>query len=64
MYLKNIGQKLKKFILQNRDLFSNKDSELGKTDTVKLQIDTGNSTPIKMKPYRTPIKIGRLSIRQ
>ena len=48
--------KIEKLILQNRDLFSNKDSELGKTDTVKMQIDTGNTTPIKMRPYRTPIK--------
>ena len=47
---------IEKCILQNRDLFSNKDSELGKTDTVKMQIDTGNTTPIKMRPYRTPIK--------
>ena len=48
--------KIEKLILQNGDSFSNTDSESGKTDTVKMQIDTGNSTPIKMRPYRTPIK--------
>ena len=49
-------QKIKKLILQNQDLFANKDSELGHTDTVQMHIDTGNSNPMKMRPYRTPIK--------
>ena len=48
--------KIKKIILQNQDLFANKDSELGHTDTAKMQIDVGNNVPIKMRPYRTPIK--------
>ena len=34
---------------------ANKDSEVGHTETVKMQIDTGNNEPIKMRPYRTPI---------
>ena len=37
-------------------MFASKDSELGHTDTIKMQIDIGNNVPIKMKPYRTPIK--------
>ena len=37
-------------------MFASKDSELGHTDTVKMQIDIGNNVPIKMKPYRIPIK--------
>ena len=48
--------KIEKLILKNQDLFANKDSELGKTDTVKMQIDVGKNQPIKLKPYRTPIK--------
>ena len=48
--------KIEKLIIKNHDLFANKDSELGKTETVKMQIDVGDSKPIKMKPYRTPIK--------
>ena len=48
--------KIKKLVLKNQDLFANKDSELGHTDTVKMQIDVGNNHPIKMRPYRTPIK--------
>ena len=48
--------KIEKLVLKNQDLFASKDSELGHTDTIKMQIDIGNSLPIKMKPYRTPIK--------
>ena len=37
-------------------MFANKDSELGHTETLKMNIDVGNSEPIKMRPYRTLIK--------
>ena len=47
---------IEKLIIKNQDLFADKDSELGHTETVKMQIDTGNNKPIKMRPYRTPIK--------
>lgn len=43
-------------VLHNQELFANKDSELGHTDTVHMQIDTGDQRPIKMRPYRTPLK--------
>ena len=52
--------KIENLIVKNQDLFASKDSELGHTDTVKMQIDVGNNDPTKMKPYRTPIKIERL----
>ena len=48
--------KIEKLVLQNQDLFANKDSELGHTKTVKMQVDVGNNEPIKMRPYRTSIK--------
>ena len=48
--------RIEKLVLQNKDLFASKDSELGHTKTVKMQIDVGNNDPIKMRPYRTPIK--------
>ena len=48
--------KIEKLVLKNQDLFASKDSELGHTDTIKMQIDIGNNVPIKMKPYKTPIK--------
>ena len=48
--------KIEKLVLRNQDLFASKDSELGHTDTVKMQIEVENHEPIKMRPYRTPIK--------
>ena len=48
--------KIEKLILKNKNLFASKDSELGHTDTVKMKIDTGSTKPIKLRPYRTPIK--------
>ena len=47
---------VEKLVLKKQDLFKSEDSELGHTDTVKMQIDIGNNVPIKMKHYRTPIK--------
>ena len=37
-------------------LFASKDSKLGHTDKVKMQIDIAKNVPIKMKPKRTSIK--------
>ena len=48
--------KIENLILKNQDLFASKDSELRHTDTVKMKIDTGKNDPIKMRPYRTPLK--------
>ena len=48
--------KIENLILKNQDLFASKDSELGHTDTVKMKIDTEKNDPIKMRPYRTPLK--------
>ncbi|MES9879659.1 MAG: reverse transcriptase family protein, partial [Sedimenticola sp.] len=39
----------------NSDLFATTDAELSHTDTVRMKIDTGNSPPIKLRPYRTPL---------
>ena len=41
---------------RNRDLFVSEDKHLGRTDTVKMRIDTGTHAPIKRRPYRTPLK--------
>ena len=48
--------KIEKLVLRNQGLFASKDSELGHTDTVKMQIEVENHEPIKMRPYRVPIK--------
>ena len=47
--------KLEKILSSNRDLFAQKDSELGHTSTVEMRIDTGMHPPIKNRPYRIPI---------
>ena len=45
-----------KLVLQNKDVFTSKDSELGHTETVEMHIDVGKNDPIKMRSYRTPMK--------
>jgi hypothetical protein len=39
-----------------RDVFAESDLELGHTDVVKMKIDTGDSPPIRLRPYRTALK--------
>ena len=50
-------------VLKNSDLFASKDSGLGRTDVVEMKIDTGDTKPIKMRSYRTPLKIDLSFIR-
>ena len=45
---------VKELVRYNLDLFAEKDTELGKTQTVKVKTDTGDHKPIKLKPYMTP----------
>ena len=51
---------IQNLILRNSDIFASKDSELGHTDTVTMNIDTGNNAPIKLRPYRTPLNNRRV----
>ena len=41
-------------VKQNVDLLAGKDTDLRKTNMIKMSIDTGNHPPIKFRPYRTP----------
>ena len=43
-------------IKDNIDRFATKDSDLGYTNTIKMKIDTGQHAPIKVRPYKTPLK--------
>lgn len=52
--------KVIKLIEKNSDLFAQKDTDLGQTDTVKMTIDTGNHPPIKLRPYRAPLNNRKL----
>ena len=47
--------KLKGFLLEFQDVFSKSSSDIGYTELVKHQINTGNAKPIKQKPYRLPL---------
>ena len=55
MYGKNSNQ-IDGLLKRNRVLFVSEDKHLGRTDTVKILIDTGVQGPIKRRPYRTPLK--------
>ena len=46
---------IQELINKNSDIFAAKDSELGNTDLVRMELDTGNHYPIKLRLYRTPI---------
>jgi hypothetical protein len=43
-------QMIEKLVMRNKDLFAKSDADLGHTDTIKMKIDTGDHSPIKMKP--------------
>ena len=45
---------VEELVRYNLDLFADKDIELGKTQTLKMKIDTGDHKPIKLKPYSSP----------
>ena len=47
--------RIERLLRANRLVVANSDRELGQTETVKMKIDTGTHSPIKMRPYRTPI---------
>ena len=51
----NYRQNVEKLIKDNIDLFAEKNTDLGCTDTITMSIDTGSHTPIKQKPYCTPL---------
>ena len=45
---------MKALLEEYSDVFAMDASELGHSDVVKHTIDTGDSRPIKQRPYRTP----------
>ena len=48
-------KEIEQLIKHNLELFAEKDTDLGCTDTVKMTIDTGNHAPIKQRPFCTPL---------
>lgn len=48
-------QQLRQLIESHRDLFVVSSKDLGSTDLIKMQIDTGNTLPISSRLYRVPL---------
>ena len=48
-------EKLKELLAESTDLYALDDSELGCTTLIRHAIHTENHTPIKQRPYRTPV---------
>ena len=48
------AQQLSDLIDRYPDVFANSDLNLGSTDLVECNINTGDTAPIKQRPYRTP----------
>lgn len=47
---------VERLVMRNNDVFAISDLELGRTSTVEMEIDTGDNSPIKLRPYRTPLQ--------
>ena len=52
---KQYTEELTKLLWGNGDLFAKADMDLGRTEALKMKIDTGDHLPMRMPPYRTPM---------
>ena len=52
--LPSFQDRAEELVRYNLYLFAEKDTKLSWIQTVKVNIDTGDHKPIKLKPYRTP----------
>ena len=50
----NHRETVEDLIEQNVDQLAEEDTDLGKTNTIKMSTDTGSHPPMKLRPYRTP----------
>ena len=48
-------ENFKQLLMKSTDVFALNDSELGCTDVVSQNIDTGDKLPVKQPPYRAPM---------
>ncbi|XP_067664401.1 uncharacterized protein [Haliotis asinina] len=51
----DLRQPIQAIVSDNRNLFAKSDLDLGHTETVTMNIDTGSHPPIKQRPYRVPL---------
>lgn len=47
--------KLKEFLINYQEVFSKTSLDIGYTEIIKHQINTGDAKPIKLKPCRLPL---------
>ena len=45
-------KQFKKLLENNLDIFAETDLDLGRTNIVKMSIETGDNAPIKQRPYK------------
>ena len=48
--------RIERLVKKNNDIFAFSDAELTETPTLSMDIDTGDSPPVRMRAYRTPLK--------
>ena len=53
---KQYTEELTKLLWGNGDLFAKSDMDLGRTEALKMKIDTGDHLPMRMTSYITPLK--------
>ena len=46
---------IQNLLLKNKDVFAFSDNDLGVTDLAEADVDTGDSKPINLRPYRIPL---------
>ena len=54
---KENSEQFAKVLSQNSHIFSQSETDLGKTPLVKMSINTNDHKPIKQKPYKTPFSL-------
>jgi hypothetical protein len=50
-----VAENLKQLLLKHADVFAKNDDDLGRTDVIKHDIDTGGAVPIRQPPRRLPL---------
>ena len=52
----DIGQKFEELCDEYGEAFSKNNEDIGRTKLVKMDIDTGDSPPVSLRPYTLPLK--------
>ncbi|XP_071137050.1 uncharacterized protein [Mytilus edulis] len=53
-------QKVKSLLIENQNLFASSDVDLGRTNLVKHEINTGKARPFEEPPRRTPYHLNKV----